>query len=268
MKKFLLGCLTALSALTLMACGSSSPKDVQASIQEKGKLVVAISPDYAPFEFKALVDGKDTIVGADVQLAQAIADELGVELELSPMSFDNVLLSLKSGKADMAISGLSYTDERAKIYDFSEAYYTTENAFLVQASTASDLTSLESLSGQQVAVQKGTIEEGLSKEQLPDSTIVALTGMGEAINELKAGKVAAVNLEKPVAEGYLAQNPDLALASFSLKTDQGDAKAVAMPKNSGELVKTVNKVIADLDAKDGYKTFISEAAELTKSAID
>lgn len=268
MKKFLLTTLAILSTTFLAACQSNSSKDLQASIQEKGKLGVAISPDYAPFEFKALVDGKDTIVGADVELAQAIADELGVELELSPMSFDNVLLSLKSGKADLAISGLSYTQERAKVYDFSDAYYTTENAFLIKASAADSLTDLAKLAGQQVAVQKGTIEESLAKEQLTDSTIVSLTGMGEAISELKSDKVQAVNLEKPVAEGYLAQNPDLALASFSLKTGEGDAKAVAMPKNSGQLVKTVNKVIADLNAKDGYKAFISEAAKLTKSAIE
>lgn len=268
MKKLMLTALTLISTLTLAACGSSRSTDLQAAIKDKGKLVVAISPDYAPFEFKALVDGKDTIVGADVQLAQAIADELGVELELSPMSFDNVLLSLKSGKADMAISGLSYTQERAKAYDFSDAYYTTENAFLVQQSAVDKFTSLDSLANQQVAVQKGTIEEGLAKEQLPEATVVSLTAMGEAINELKSGKVQAVNLEKPVAEGYLAQNSDLALATFALKTGEGDAKAVAMPKNSGELVNTVNKVIANLNSTDAYKTFISDAAELTKSAID
>lgn len=268
MKKVILSLLTILTSFFLVACGTSTPKDQQAAIKEKGKLVVAISPDYAPFEFKALIDGKDTIVGADVQLAQAIADELGVELELSPMSFDNVLLSLKSGKADMAISGLSYTTERAKVYDFSEAYYTTENAFLISAQDANSLTSLDKLAGQQVAVQKGTIEEGLAKEQLADATIVSLTAMGEAIHELKAGKVKAVTLEKPVAEGYLAQNPDLALASFALQTGEGDAKAVAMPKNSGDLVKTVNKVIADLNAKEGYKAFLSEAAQLTTAAIE
>ena len=67
--------------------------------------------------FKALVNGKDTIVGADVELAKAIAEELGVKLELSSMSFDNVLSSLQTGKADMAISGLSATKERKNAYD-------------------------------------------------------------------------------------------------------------------------------------------------------
>ena len=81
-KKLVLGILGLALFMTLTACGSSSNENLQEKIEKKGKLVVAMSPDYAPFEFKALVDGKDTVVGADVQLAQAIADELGVKLEI------------------------------------------------------------------------------------------------------------------------------------------------------------------------------------------
>ena len=92
--------------------------------------------------------------------------------------------------------------------------------------------------------------------------------MGEAISELKTDKVQAVDLEKPVAEGYLSQNSDLALANFALETGEGDSKAIAMPKGSGELLTTVNKVIAKLEKEGKYKDFISEAAELTGSAIE
>ncbi len=268
LKKVFLGAMALLATVTLAACSSSSNKSLQDNIVQKGKLVVAISPDYAPFEFKALVNGKDTIVGADVELAQAIADELGVKLELSSMSFDNVLSSLQTGKADIAISGLSYTKDRAKVYDFSDAYYKTENAILVKTSDVNTYSSLDNLAGQKVAVLKGAIEEGLAKKQLTSSNIVSLTAMGEAINELKSGQVQAVDLEKPVAEGYLAQNPDLSLANMALKTGEGDAKAVAMPKDSGKLVDTVNKVIKKLAKEDKYKQFISDAAQLTNKAID
>lgn len=267
-KKLVLGALVFVSVFALAACGSSSNENLQEKVVKKGKLVVAISPDYAPFEFKTLVNGKDTIVGADVELAKAIADELGVKLELSSMSFDNVLSSLQTGKADMAISGLSATKERKNAYDFSDPYYETENAILVKTSNLDKFTSISSLSGQKVAVQKGTIEEGLSKDQLKDSKIVSLTAMGEAINELKSGQVQAVDLEKPVAEGYLSQNSDIALAGFALKTSDGDAKAVAMPKGSGEMVKTVNKVIKKLAKDDRYKQYISDAAQLTANEIE
>ncbi|CXH07151.1 amino acid ABC transporter periplasmic amino acid-binding protein [Streptococcus pneumoniae] len=79
-----------------------------------------------------MVDGKNQIVGSDIELAKAIATELGVELELSPMSFDNVLASVQSGKADLAISGVSKTDERSKVFDFSTPYYTAKNKLIVK----------------------------------------------------------------------------------------------------------------------------------------
>lgn len=267
-KKLVLGALVLVSVFALAACGSSSNENLQEKVVKKGKLVVAISPDYAPFEFKALLNGKDTIVGADVELAKAIAEELGVKLELSSMSFDNVLSSLQTGKADMAISGLSATKERKNAYDFSDPYYETENAILVKSSNLDKFASIDSLANQKVAVQKGTIEEGLAKDQLKDSKIVSLTAMGEAINELKSGQVQAVDLEKPVAEGYLSQNSDIALAGFALKTSDGDAKAVAMPKGSGKMVKTVNKVIKKLAKDDKYKQYISDAAKLTANEIE
>ena len=267
-KKLVLGALVLVSVFALAACGSSSNENLQEKVVKKGKLVVAISPDYAPFEFKALVNGKDTIVGADVELAKAIAEELGVKLELSSMSFDNVLSSLQTGKADIAISGLSATKERKNAYDFSDPYYETENAILVKSSNLDKFASIDSLANQKVAVQKGTIEEGLAKDQLKDSKIVSLTAMGEAINELKSGQVQAVDLEKPVAEGYLSQNSDIALAGFALKTSDGDAKAVAMPKGSGKMVKTVNKVIKKLAKDDKYKQYISDAAKLTANEIE
>lgn len=268
LKQKFTGLLAIITLFTLSACGNKEKESLQSQIKKEGKLVVAISPDYAPFEFKTLEKGKDTIVGSDVQLAQAIADELGVTLEISPMSFDNVLSSVQTGKADMAISGISYTKECSKVYDFSKPYYSTENAILITSSNKNKLKNLESLANKKVAVQKGTIEEGLSKKQLKSSHIISLTSMGEAINELKSGQVDAVDLEEPVAEGYLAQNPELAIATYKLKTVEGDAKAIAMPKGSKELKAITDKVITKLKASDGYTEFIKEAAKLTGKAVD
>ena len=255
MKKLFLGAMALLAAVTLVACGSK--KDADESIKENKKLVVAVSPDYPPFEFKTLVDGKDQVVGSDIKLAQAIANELGVKLEVTTMSFDNVLSSLQSGKADLAISGISVTD------DFSDPYYETQNAIIVRKDQESTYSSLDALKGKKVAVQKGTIEEGLAKKQLKDSTVISLTAMGEAINEVKSGQVDAVDLEKPVAEGYVAQNSDLTLASVALKVDDGDAKAVAMTKGNDKLKEAVNKVIKKLKADGTYDEYIKDASKYT-----
>ena len=242
MKKLFLGAMALFAAVTLVACGSK--KDAYESIKENKKLIVAVSPDYAPFEFKTLVDGKDQVVGSDIKLAQAIADELGVKLEVTTMSFDNVLSSLQSGKADLAISGISVTAERKKTFDFSDPYYETQNAIIVRKDQESTYSSLDAFKGKKVAVQKGTIEEGLTKKQLKD----------------------AVDLEKPVAEGYVAQNPDLALASVALKVDDGDAKAVAMAKGNDKLKEAVNKVIKKLKDNGTYDEYIKDASKYT--AVD
>ena len=126
-----------------------------------------------------------------------------------------------------------------------------------------DEEAVNAFKGKKVAVQKGTIEEGLAKKQLKDSTVVSLTAMGEAINEVKSGQVDAVDLEKPVAEGYVAQNPDLALASVALKVNDGDAKAVAMAKGNDKLKEAVNKVIKKLKDNGTYDEYIKDASKYT-----
>ena len=95
-------------------------------------MTIALNPHFAPFEFKTIQDGKDTIAGADIEIAKAIGDELGVKVKFSEMSFDNVLASVQSGKADIAISGISATKERQKIFDFSDTYYDSETVLLVK----------------------------------------------------------------------------------------------------------------------------------------
>ena len=104
-KKLLLG-LASVFALTALAACSSSTNTLD-KVKDKGTLTVALNPHFAPFEFKTIQNGKDTIVGADVEIAKAIADELGVKVKFSEMSFDNVLANVQSGKADIAISGIS-----------------------------------------------------------------------------------------------------------------------------------------------------------------
>lgn len=132
MKKMKLVIAAVLSLVVLAACGGNSDtKDSSAAktesaldaIKEKGKLVVGTSADFAPFEFKTLVDGKDTIVGSDIDMVKAIGEKLGVEVEFMDMQFDAVLVALQQNKVDIAVSGISATAERKKSFDFSTPYY-------------------------------------------------------------------------------------------------------------------------------------------------
>ncbi|HGJ5961986.1 TPA: ABC transporter substrate-binding protein [Streptococcus pneumoniae] len=265
-KKWIFVLCNFLASFFLVACqsGSNGSQSAVEAIKQKGKLVVATSPDYAPFEFQSLVDGKNQVVGADIDMAQAIADELGVKLEISSMSFDNVLTSLQTGKADLAVAGISATDERKEVFDFSIPYYENKISFLVRKADVEkhkDLTSLESAN---IAAQKGTVPESMVKEQLPKAQLTSLTNMGEAVNELQAGKVDAVHMDEPVALSYAAKNAGLAVATVSLKMKDGDANAVALRKNSDDLKEVVDKVIQKLKDEGTYQSYLEKAASLTE----
>ena len=259
MKKFWF-ILTALVATCfLVACSGSqgvSPK----MIKEKKKIVVATESEFAPFEFKSLVNGKDTLVGADIELAK-----LGVKVEFSVMSFDNVLANVQSGKADIAIAGISVTDERKKVYDFSDSYYTSENVVIVKKDKVNDYTSTDSLAKQTVGTQKGSVQETVAKKQISKASVVSLASNGEMINELKSGQLQAVVLEKAIAEGYIAQNDDLTLANFNLKSDGSDAYAVATRKGSDDLLKEINAVIKETKDSGKFDQWLKEASTYKQS---
>lgn len=260
------GLVLVASTCLLTACGSSDKKDTSVSdIKDKGTMVVALNPEFAPFEFKTLVNGKDTIVGADIKIAEAIGEELGVKVKFSSMSFNNVLASLQSGKADIAISGISATPERKKAYNFSEPYYESENVVLIKKTDLDKYTKTTSLDGLSVGTQKGTIQETVASEQLKGAKVVALTQNGEMINELKNGQIQAVVLEKPIAEGYVANNDDLTISNITLKNDDADAYAVALPKDDDKLTKKVNKVINDLKDSGKIDQFVQDAYALSTS---
>ncbi|HEL1600063.1 transporter substrate-binding domain-containing protein [Streptococcus suis] len=263
MKKILALAATVLAGLTLAACSSTSSQSALDKIKEKGTLVVATSPDYAPFEFQALVDGKNEVVGADIMLAQKIADELGVKLEVSAMSFDNVLSSVQNGKADIAIAGLSYSEERAKVFDFSESYYQISDVLLIKKDSANSLTSIDAMSGKTLAVQKGSTQESYAQENISQANLISLTLMGEAVNELKSGKVDAILMDSPVAAGYVSQNSDLAVASVEFPTIDENSKVIALPKGSAELKTAIDKVIAEVKASGEFDTFLEKAATYT-----
>ena len=265
-KKWIFVLCSFLASFFLVACqsGSNDSQSALEAIKQKGKLVVATSPDYAPFEFQSLVDGKNQVVGADIDMAQAIADELGVKLEISSMSFDNVLTSLQTSKADLAVAGISATDERKEVFDFSIPYYENKISFLVRKSDVEKYKDLTSLESANIAAQKGTVPESMVKEQLPKAQLTSLTNMGEAVNELQAGKVDVVHMDEPVALSYAAKNADLAVATVSLKMKDGEANAVALRKNSADLKEVVDKVIQKLKDDGTYQKYLEKAASLTE----
>ena len=250
----LIGC----SSNSSTASTSSSKSSSLDNIRDNGKLVVGMSADYAPYEFHTIIDGKDQIIGFDVDVANEIASSLGVELEIREMDFGMLLAALQSGKIDMVISGMSPNAEREKSVDFSDVYYKAVQSILVLDRNKNIYTSLEDLANKKIGVQMGAIQARIAEEQIENANITELTKVDQLITELKSGKIDAVVVEKPVAETILTTNEDLFLTEIPVKYDDGGA-AIAVKKGSSDLLDEVNNVIDGLISNGKIDEFVVNA---------
>ncbi len=276
MKKGLIGLVSVVALMVLGACSSSTTSSSSSSstksssdtsnqwseIKKAGVIKVGTSADFAPFEFHTMVNGKDTIVGADIDMMDAIGKELGVKVEYVDMDFNAVLASLEQGQVDIAVSGISATDERKKTFDFSVNYFTPEQLVVVNKANVSKYTTLDSLANKRVGAQKGSIQESIVKDQLPDSQIVSLAKVPNLMVELKQNSIDAAVVESAVAQSYVAQNDDLAIADAKLETAEGDAYAIAMPKGSTELADKINSALEKMIADGTIKEYVQKNTDL------
>ncbi|MCG3446828.1 transporter substrate-binding domain-containing protein [Enterococcus durans] len=273
MKKITGIIVTALALFALGACGSSGGSSSSSSdksdnqlaaIKKSGVLKVATSADYAPFEFHTMVDGKDKIVGSDIDLVNEIAKELGVKAEVSDMSFNTVLASLKEGKSDIAISAISATDERKEQFDFTDNYYNPPQVVIINKKNKDAYTSTDALKDKNVGAQKGSIQEDVVKTQIEGSKLVTIDKVPNMVVEVNQGSLDAMVVEKTIAESYIAQNPDLTIADITLKPSADEAFAIALPKGSSDLQKELNTIIKKLNDEGKVEEFIKKNNELAE----
>lgn len=272
MKKIIWFAMVSMVVL-LGACSSGgketsndSKKEVIQSIQDSGKLVVGTSADFAPFEFHTMIDGKDKIVGVDIDLANEIAKELGVKVEVMDMEFNAVLAALQQGKVNLAISGISATEERQQTFDFSDNYFAPPQKMVINKENVNELTSLKSFAKKKVGAQKGSVQEDVVKEQVADAKLVSVAKVPNLIIELKQGSIDGLVLEETVANSYIENNPELMLADVDLVSSDEEAYAIALPKGEEELQKKVNQVIKELQSSGKMDEFIKKNTELAKKA--
>ncbi len=255
-KRILATLLAATLLFSLAGCGGKA--DTFAKVKKAGKIVVGTSADYAPYEFHKMIDGKDTIVGFDIEIAREIAKDLGVTLEIQDMGFDGLLASLNAGKIDFVISGMTPTDDRKKAVDFTTTYYVAQQAVLVRAEDKDTYKTAADLKEHSVGAQLTSIQEGIVKEQLADAKLVSLGKIPDMVLELKNKKVDAIVVELPVAKGYVANNPDLVISDITV-TDETGGAAIAVTKDNAALVEAMNKSL-DRMMKDGtIDRFVADA---------
>ena len=230
MKKLLTLMLLSL-VVVLGACGTSSDEDNSSSnSSDKKVLVMGTSADYAPFEYIDTAKSED-IIGFDIDLANALGEKLGYEIQVKDMDFSGLISALQSKKVDLVLSGMSPTPERAENVDFSDIYYTARD--LVVTADDSNIKSVQDLEGKTVGVQLGSIQEDAAKEiaEIVSVKVENRDRIPQLVEEIKSGRFDAAIIEDVVAKGYL--NKDETLTSFPAKEDAEDAgSAIAFPKGS------------------------------------
>lgn len=281
-KNWIKGILGTMSILALAACGgetgtgdssegmgsANSETEVVltddsklADIQEKGELVMATTADYPPYEWHLVKDGKDEIVGFEIDIAKAIADEIGVELVIKDMDFDGLIPALTTGKVDIVLAGMNPTPKRAESVDFTDVYISQKDVVLIRKEDADKYTSKESLADAKWATQKSTIQEDFIKEEFADSYLQSVGKWGTAILSLNSKKVDAILMVDNTAGRYADENENLMIAELDIESSPNEA-AVAVAKNNGSLLAKVNEIIDEMKASGDIDQLISDNVQL------
>ena len=265
MKK-LLNVLVLVSALLMFssavfASGSAENGTVLADIRERGRLIVGTEAQYAPYEFRDL---DNNIVGCDIFIAEQIAEDLGVDLEIVDMAFDGIIPAIQSGQVDIGIAAFTSTPEREEVVDFSAVYEASQQYLVVAAGNEDVYTTPESLAGLKVGAQRGSIQSGLVRDVIPEAELFELGKYPELAIEVQNGNIAGFVVEGAVGESMVSSSEGkLAIANITFGDQLATVgKQAVLPKNNPDFLAEVNKVIERIVADGSYKKANHEAVTL------
>lgn len=287
-KTSLLALLAMVMAFALIGCGSGakngenaannsdkkeaaqvSQEDMDAAvkeIKEKGKLVMATSADYPPYEWHLMKDGKDEIVGFDVEIAKAIAQEMGVELEVKDLDFDGIIPSIASGQADIGIAGMSTTPEREEAVNFSIPYFENEQVVLVRKEDADKYKKVEDFAGKVVGAQTGSVQESTVRENFPkDVELKSLSKLNNLAMEVKNKTADALVISKSSGAQYAKQFPELVAIDPGVPKEPG--VCVTMKKGNDALTAYVNQVLQKLIDEGKIKEWIGQYEKIADESV-
>ena len=254
MKKIIALALATLMVLGMFAgCGASGADGLKTVTP--GKLTVAISPDFAPMEFvDPTKDGQDMYVGFDVTLAKTVAEKLGLELVIMPMSFDACQTAVYAGTVDMSISGYSWTEERAENYNLSNYYHAGDNEdeqiLITLASNGDKFATVEGLAGAKIGAQNASLQQSLTEEQLADNELILFTDLGTAVLQLKNGDFDCIAVADGNGEAIIAANPEIAKSGFSFVVDDKyTGNVILLQKGADDLTAKVNEILAETESQ-------------------
>ena len=266
-RSFMAAAAVSVAALALTACGgsaSSAASSVASSAASStaassgaaalstvvaGKLTMATNAAFPPYE---MTTDAGEFEGIDVDTAKAIAEKLGLELQIDDMDFDAALLSVQQGKADIVMAGVTVTDERKAVMDFSDSYATGIQSIIVPE--GSDIASPDDLAGKKIGTQRGTTGYIYCSDDFGDSNVVAYDNGLTAVQALNNGQVDAVVIDNAPAQEFVAANPGLKVLDTSYAEED---YAIGMAKGSA-LEDAVNKALEELKADGTLQAIVDK----------
>ena len=273
MKKNIISAIVLSSMLLLAACsGSSNEAATQAAnagsevaadkttaadesaatgelkLVEAGKLIVSTNAEFPPYEY---YDANE-IVGIDVEIAKAIADKMGLELEVKDGAFDAIIAEVVSGKADVGIAGMTATDERKQNVDFSDSYATGTQVIIVKE--GSEIKSAADLEGKSIGVQLGTTGDIMATD-VKDSKVEQYNKGMDAVQALSQGKIDAVIIDNEPAKFYEKEVSGLKILDEAFAVEE---YAIALKKGNTELKTKINETLKELKAEGKIDEIIAK----------
>ncbi|MGX6970071.1 transporter substrate-binding domain-containing protein [Vagococcus bubulae] len=277
----------------LVGCSNSSQSETSATdskkntgenqleqIKSRGKLVITTSPDFPPAEFYIVKDGKKEVVGNDIALSQAIADEIGVKLEIKATDFSSVLANIQTGSVDFGISSFVGTDERKEVMDFSDGYFQESSdgfqGIMMTKENAKKYKTLDELKKAKLTVgaHSGSIQYELAKTITDENKVKHYGTTDATILALNSGDVDALTVSSSSVEPMLDSFPDLTILpqdSFDLdKEGKYSLNVIGFPKqhNNTELIEIVNRVIKENKDNGNIAKWRDEYTKLSAEAVE
>lgn len=263
MKKLLsLFLVFALAAAVMAGCGTkkdSTGSDSDSAVEEgaagedaaadKDVLIMGTNAEFPPYEYYE----NDQIVGIDAEFAAAIAEKLGMELQIEDMAFDSIIAAVQSGKIDFGAAGMTVTEDRKKNVDFTDSYYTGRQVIIVKEDN-SDIAGPDDLEEKLIGVQQGTTGDIYASDDYGDEYVERYSKGMEAVQALSQGKLDAVIIDDQPAQTFVNENEGLKI----LETEYVEEEYAMCFKKDSELVEKVNAAIAELKADGTFDAIIEK----------
>lgn len=232
--------------------GVTQPQNHLEEIRHAGVIRVGVSADYPPFEY---LDTSGARAGFDIELMNEIAGRLNVNLEWVDVPFNDLIGAVQSKKVDAAISALQRTDERDQLVDFTNPYYTAEDAFIAADGFAGQVSGAEQAASYLVGVQSGTIQESwirttlVDRGKMPANNLVVYDTVDAAVQDLKSGKIQLLMADYIPAQALAAEGSGLVIPFHAVIS--GGPLHIAVPDGDAELAAALNTIISQLQ-QEGF----------------